>query len=159
MTEVEHASDSGDNCSKVAIGRDSGVDPNACAKNGMLQITTTPLSEMVWSQQEGLSLQHVASSLGEKKASMSWNTEYFNIVVSSPKCADCGRSSKTEDQAESDFNMLQLKPNCEAKDFHPVLSGFSRYSVPSRGETMIRIDEHESSKSPRILPLNFKFII
>lgn len=99
MAEIEHALDSADKCPKDYLGQDSAADPNACGGNDLLPVTTSPLSEMVWSQREGLSLQVVASSIGGKQASLLWNTESFRIVISSPKCADCGESSNSEDLA------------------------------------------------------------
>ncbi|XP_020274314.1 uncharacterized protein LOC109848976 isoform X1 [Asparagus officinalis] len=88
---------------------------------------------MVWSKHKGLGLQDLASRLGEKKASQLWNTESFNIVISSPKHADHGESSHSKDLAEVGLNLLQLKPNCEEKN------GASR-----KNESVIRNDEQES---------------
>lgn len=144
MAEIEHALDSADKCSKDDIGQDSDADPNACAGNDLLLITASPLSEMVWSQREGLSLQDVASSISEKKASLLWNTESFRIVISSPKCADCGESSNSKNLAGGDFNHLRLKPNCEGKIFDSVLPGSPRNTNSSKEGSLIRIDEHES---------------
>lgn len=144
MAGIEHALDSADKCSKDDIGKDSGADPNACAGNDLRLITTSPLSEMVWSQQEGLSLQDVACSIGEKKASLLWNTESFRIVISSPKCADCGESSNSKDLAGGDFNHFRLKPNCEGNFFDSVLPGSPRNTSPSKEGSLIRIYEHES---------------
>lgn len=141
MAEIEHAFDSADKCSKDDISQDSGADPSACAGNEQLLITASPLSEMVRSQREGLSLQDVASSVGEKKASLLWNTESLRIVMSSPKCADCGESSSSKDVARGDFNHLRLKPNCEGTNLE---TGSPRNTSPSKEGSMIRIDEHES---------------
>lgn len=45
----------------------------------------SPLSELVWSPDDGLSIKIAASSLSTRKASLRWNADTLNIVISSPQ--------------------------------------------------------------------------
>lgn len=85
---------------------------NLDKKGHLLSTTSAPLSEMVWSQNKGPRVQYVASSLSEKKASVLWNTESFNIVISSPKCSN--RESSISNESSS--NLMRTKSNSESSD-------------------------------------------
>ncbi|WVZ68639.1 hypothetical protein U9M48_017558 [Paspalum notatum var. saurae] len=50
----------------------------------------SPLSELVWSPDEGLSIKIAASSLSTRKTSLQWNADTLSIVISSPQQSGAG---------------------------------------------------------------------
>ncbi|ONM37468.1 zinc knuckle (CCHC-type) family protein [Zea mays] len=50
----------------------------------------SPLSELVWSPDEGLSIKIAASSLSTRKASLRWNADTLSILISSPQRSGSG---------------------------------------------------------------------
>ncbi|KAL5221049.1 hypothetical protein ABZP36_025762 [Zizania latifolia] len=52
-----------------------------------------PLSELVWSPDDGLSIKIAASNLSTRKASLRWNADALSIVISSPQQSGGGGKS------------------------------------------------------------------
>lgn len=101
---------------EISLKKDSGAGANANSRTDMVLITTNPLSELVWSPQKGLSLKYANSSLSEKKASLLWNAESFNIMILPPQCPNVGESSKAQDTIDRNLNPVQLEINSESKN-------------------------------------------
>ncbi|XP_072951648.1 uncharacterized protein [Typha angustifolia] len=109
LPEIEHLLDSAQKCVENITHKDSGAGANASSSAGMVLIATSPLSELVWSPDRGLSLRHAGSSLAEKKASVLWNAESFNIIISSPQYVNDG----TRDPSVGLVDKMQLELNAE----------------------------------------------
>uniref|UniRef100_A0ACD5W4Q3 Uncharacterized protein n=1 Tax=Avena sativa TaxID=4498 RepID=A0ACD5W4Q3_AVESA len=60
----------------------------------------SPLSELVWSPDDGLSIKIAASSLSTRKASLRWNADTLNIVISSPQPSG-GAGGKSGDNVDA----------------------------------------------------------
>ncbi|RCV27600.1 hypothetical protein SETIT_5G337100v2 [Setaria italica] len=56
----------------------------------------SPLSELVWSPDEGLSIKIAASSLSTRKASLRWNADTLSIVISSPQQSGAGGAKSSD---------------------------------------------------------------
>ncbi|KAH7666096.1 Plus3-like protein [Dioscorea alata] len=54
--------------------------------------------------------------LSEKKASLLWNAESFNIMILPPQCPNVGESSKAQDTIDRNLNQVQLEINSESKN-------------------------------------------
>jgi hypothetical protein len=60
----------------------TGASANASEPSEMVLFPYSPMSELVWSQTEGLGIRY-ASHSESGKASLFWSTESFNIVIPS----------------------------------------------------------------------------
>jgi hypothetical protein len=69
----------------------------------------SPLSELVWSQDEGLSIKIAASSLSTRKASLRWNADTLNIVISSPQ--QSGAAAKSADNVDANLGVSEKMPS------------------------------------------------
>ncbi|OAY84942.1 hypothetical protein ACMD2_09428 [Ananas comosus] len=99
--------------------KDLGAGVNASSNAGMVFITTSPLSELVWSPHKGLSLRYAGSGLDENKASLLWNTDSFNKIFSSPNHTVNGEnshSSLSRDLYGRNLENMQLEPNGQDKN-------------------------------------------
>ena len=61
----------------------------------------SPLSELVWSPDDGLSIKIAASSLSTRKAPLRWNADTLNIVISSPQQSGGGGGGKSGDNVDA----------------------------------------------------------
>lgn len=122
---------------------DLGAGVNASSNAGMVFITTSPLSELVWSPHKGLSLRYAGSGLAENKASLLWNTDSFNEIFSSPKHAVNGESSHSSHNRDlygRNMENMQLEPNGEDKNLR------RSSSVDVQPRPLIKSSEQVSSK-------------
>ncbi|KAL6845466.1 hypothetical protein ACP4OV_024961 [Aristida adscensionis] len=69
----------------------------------------SPLSELVWSPDEGLSIKIAASSLSTRKASLRWNADTLSIVISSPQ--QSGAAGKSGDNIDANLGVLEKMPS------------------------------------------------
>ncbi|CAO2194866.1 unnamed protein product [Urochloa humidicola] len=70
----------------------------------------SPLSELVWSPDEGLSIKIAASSLSTRKASLRWNADTLNIVISSPQQSGAG-GAKSSDNIYDNLKVSEKMPS------------------------------------------------
>lgn len=71
----------------------------------------SPLSELVWSPDDGLSIKIAASSLSTRKASLRWNADTLNIVISSPQqSGGGGKSGDNVDATLRDAGEMPSQP-------------------------------------------------
>ncbi|KAJ0981607.1 hypothetical protein J5N97_009862 [Dioscorea zingiberensis] len=115
MPDLEQASGK---FTEISLKKNSGAGAgaNASSRVNMVFITTNPLSELVWSPQKGLSLKYANSSLSEKKASLLWNAESFNIMTLPPQCPNVGETSNAQDNVERNLELTQLNVHSESKN-------------------------------------------
>ncbi|GJM92966.1 hypothetical protein PR202_ga09475 [Eleusine coracana subsp. coracana] len=69
----------------------------------------SPLSELVWSPDEGLSIKIAASSLSTRKASLRWNADTLSIVISSPQ--QSGAAAKSGDNVDANLGVSEKMPS------------------------------------------------
>lgn len=114
--------DSTERCAESIINKDSdaGAGANAASRADMVFISAAPLSELVWSPHKGLSLKYAGSSLAEKKASLLWNTESFDIIISSPQCTNDGESINVGDAAAGNLKKMQIELNSDNRNSERV---------------------------------------
>ncbi|CAO2166583.1 unnamed protein product [Urochloa humidicola] len=70
----------------------------------------SPLSELVWSPDEGLSIKIAASSLSTRKASLRWNADTLSIVISSPQQSGAG-GAKSSDNIYDNLEVSEKMPS------------------------------------------------
>jgi len=70
----------------------------------------SPLSELVWSPDEGLSIKIAASSLSTRKASLRWNADTLSILISSPQQSGAG-GAKSSDNIYDNQEVLEKMPS------------------------------------------------
>ncbi|KAJ1285642.1 hypothetical protein BS78_03G293700 [Paspalum vaginatum] len=70
----------------------------------------SPLSELVWSPDEGLSIKIAASSLSTRKASLQWNADTLSIVISSPQQSGAG-GTKSGDNICDNLEVSEKMPS------------------------------------------------
>lgn len=71
----------------------------------------SPLSELVWSPDEGLSIKIAASSLSTRKASLRWNADTLSILISSPQQSGSGPGVKCGDTIYDDLEVSEKMPS------------------------------------------------
>lgn len=71
----------------------------------------SPLSELVWSPDDGLSIKIAASSLSTRKASLRWNADTLNIVISSPQQSGGGGGGKSGDNIDATLGDAEKTPS------------------------------------------------
>ncbi|CAL9081114.1 unnamed protein product [Musa textilis] len=101
MADIKGGSDSAAPCIESIINKDSGAGANAASTAEIVLITNSPLSELIWTPQEGLSLKYTDSSKAEKKASFLWKAESFNMRISTSLC------SSSRDQIAGELSTVQ----------------------------------------------------
>ncbi|XP_062222848.1 uncharacterized protein LOC133921812 isoform X2 [Phragmites australis] len=69
----------------------------------------SPLSELVWSPDEGLSIKIAASSLSTRKASLRWNADTLSILISSPQ--ESGAAGKSGDNIDATLGVSEKMPS------------------------------------------------
>ncbi|KAL5229032.1 hypothetical protein ABZP36_017297 [Zizania latifolia] len=69
-----------------------------------------PLSELVWSPDEGLSIKIAASNLSTRKASLRWNADTLSIVISSPQHSG-GGGGKSGDNIDATLEDAEKMPS------------------------------------------------
>ncbi|CAO2178051.1 unnamed protein product [Urochloa humidicola] len=70
----------------------------------------SPLSELVWSPDEGLSIKIAASSVSTRKASLRWNADTLSIVISSPQQSGAG-GAKSSDNIYDNLEVSEKMPS------------------------------------------------
>ncbi|KAM0944031.1 putative transcription factor interactor and regulator CCHC(Zn) family [Dioscorea sansibarensis] len=68
--------------------------------------------------------------LSEKKASLLWNAESFNIMILPPQCPNDGESSKARDTTDRNLDPVQLEINSESKNSY-------RETLPSPPQSVV----------------------
>lgn len=71
----------------------------------------SPLSELVWSPDEGLSIKIAASSLSTRKASLRWNADTLSILISSPQQSGSGPGVKSGDTMYDNLEVSEKMPS------------------------------------------------
>ncbi|KAL6614406.1 hypothetical protein ACP70R_036676 [Stipagrostis hirtigluma subsp. patula] len=69
----------------------------------------SPLSELVWSPDEGLRIKIAASSLSTRKASLRWNADTLSIVISSPQ--QSGAVGESGENIDADLGVTERMPS------------------------------------------------
>ncbi|GLU08105.1 hypothetical protein SLE2022_250300 [Rubroshorea leprosula] len=77
---------------QTRLNNDFGAGANAASRIDMTYVAADPLSELVWSPRNGLSLKYAECSFSEKKPSNLWGARPSNIVLS-PQIVTAGRCS------------------------------------------------------------------
>ena len=130
-----------------AYCRHSGAGVNAVQKFGM-----SPLSELVWSPDEGLSIKIAASSLSTRKASLRWNADTLSIVISSPQQSGAG-GAKSSDNIYDNQEVLEKIPSqlrARSDSSVRVTTNPNRIANLDALQSMsMRSQEQDSSKSKR----------
>ncbi|KAF8766168.1 hypothetical protein HU200_007668 [Digitaria exilis] len=112
----------------------------------------SPLSELVWSPDEGLSIKIAASSLSTRKASLRWNADTLSIVISSPQQSGAGGAKSSDniyDTLEASEKMpSQLRTRSDSSV--RVTANPNRIAnFDALQSTSMRSQEQDSSKSER----------
>ncbi|PAN28218.1 hypothetical protein PAHAL_5G138600 [Panicum hallii] len=71
----------------------------------------SPLSELVWSPDEGLSIKIAASSLSTRKASLRWNADTLSIVISSPQQSGAGGAKSSDNIYDNLLEVSEKMPS------------------------------------------------
>ncbi|KAE8804971.1 RNA polymerase-associated protein RTF1-like protein [Hordeum vulgare] len=90
----------------------------------------SPLSELVWSPDDGLSIKIAASSLSTRKASLRWNADTLNIVISSPQQSGA-KSGDNVDATLRDAGEMPSQP-------------------PTHGDTSVRVSADSPNRTQNI---------
>ncbi|KAF8663873.1 hypothetical protein HU200_055208 [Digitaria exilis] len=112
----------------------------------------SPLSELVWSPNQGLSIKIAASSLSTRKASLRWNADTLSIVISSPQQSGAGGAKSSDniyDTLEASEKMpSQLRTRSDSSV--RVTANPNRIAnFDALQSTSMRSQEQDSSKSER----------
>lgn len=94
-------------CIQRRLNSDSGAGANAGSRADMKFVTSDPLSELVWSSRNGLSLKCADSSFVDKKSSFILGAGPSNVVLSPSQKISAGRSSNDKPVSEENFIMSQ----------------------------------------------------
>lgn len=117
MADIKGGLDSAEPCIESIINKDSGAGANAASMAEIVLITNSPLSELIWTPQEGLSLKYTDSRKAEKKASFLWKAESFNMRISTSLCTNRGESSSSRDQIAGELSTVQSNHNADGIAF------------------------------------------
>lgn len=104
MTEIgvldPHLFESTERCTQnVTHAASTGTGANASNSPEMVLFSCNPLSELIWSQTEGLGIRYTSGS-GLGKASLFWSTESFNIMI--PSTNDLNKEERMQSHANSE---------------------------------------------------------
>jgi hypothetical protein len=121
--------------------------PGAAQKFGMSR-----LSELVWSPDEGLSIKIAASSLSTRKASLRWNADTLNIVISSPQ--QSGAAAKSADNVDANLGVSekmpsQLRTHSDSSVRITMTSPNNIANLDALQSVSMRSQEQDSSKCKR----------
>lgn len=126
--------------------RHSGAGVNAVRKFGM-----SPLSELVWSPDEGLSIKIAASSLSTRKASLRWNADTLSILISSPQRSGSGPGEKNGDTINDNLEVSEKMPSQlrirSDSSVRVTVDSPNSTNVDALQFTSMRSQEQDSSKS------------
>ena len=113
----------------------------------------SPLSELVWSPDDGLSIKIAASSLSTRKASLRWNADTLNIVISSPQPSG-GKSGDNVNATLRDAGEMpsQLRTRSDTSVRVSTASPNRTRNLAAQQSTSIRSQEQDSSKFKRHKP-------
>ncbi|CAM0883404.1 unnamed protein product [Alopecurus aequalis] len=105
----------------------------------------SPLSELVWSPDDGLSIKIAASSLSTRKASLRWNADTLNIVISSPQPSG-GKSGDNVDATLRDAGEMpsQLRTRSSSSVRVSMASPNRTRNLDAQQSTSIRSQEQDS---------------
>lgn len=112
----------------------------------------SPLSELVWSPDDGLSIKIAASSLSTRKASLRWNADTLNIVISSPQqSGGGGKSGDNVDATLRDAGEMPSQPRTRSDSSVRVSAASPNRTrnLDAQQSTSIRSQEQDSSKFKR----------
>ncbi|KAM3332896.1 hypothetical protein ACQJBY_028176 [Aegilops geniculata] len=114
----------------------------------------SPLSELVWSPDDGLSIKIAASSLSTRKASLRWNADTLNIVISSPQQSGGGggKSGDNVDGTLRDAGEMPSQPRTRSDSSVRVSAASPNRTrnLDAQQPTSIRSQEQDSKCSGRI---------
>lgn len=106
-----------------------------------------PLSELVWSPDDGLSIKIAASSLSTRKASLRWNADTLNIVISSPQqSSGRGKSGDNIDATIADAGEMPSQPRtrCDSSVRLSMASPNRIRNLDAQQSTSVRSQEQDS---------------
>ena len=109
----------------------------------------SPLSELVWSLDDGLSIKIAASSLSTRKASLRWNADTLNIVISLPQqSGGGGKSGDNIDATVRDAGEMPSQPRTPSDSSVRVSAASPNRTrnLDAQQSTSIRSQEQDSSK-------------
>ncbi|VAH64627.1 unnamed protein product [Triticum turgidum subsp. durum] len=108
----------------------------------------SPLSELVWSPDDGLSIKIAASSLSTRKASLRWNADTLNIVISSPQQSG-GKSGDNVDATLRDAGEMPSQPRTRSDSSVRVSAASPNRTrnLDAQQSTSIRPQEQDSKCS------------
>lgn len=115
----------------------------------------SPLSELVWSPDEGLSIKIAASSLSTRKASLRWNADTLSILISSPQqSGSAGPGVKSGDTIYDNLEVSEKMPSqlriCSDSSVRVTMDSPNRVTNIDAVQSMsMRSQEQDSSKSIR----------
>lgn len=162
MADIKGSSDSAEPCIESIINKDSGAGANAASMAEILLITNSPLSELIWTPQEGLSLKYTDSSKAEKKASFLWKAESFNMRISTSLCTNRGESSSSRDQIAGELSTVQSNHNADKNADGIAFLGSHKGSVDPQPISLSSLHEQDSRKDHLYFcfheVLNFDFL-
>ncbi|XP_044499246.1 uncharacterized protein LOC123220742 isoform X3 [Mangifera indica] len=107
VTDLGLALDYSGQCTQRKLNNDSGAGANAASRVDMKFVASDPLSELVWSPQNGLSLKCADCSFTDKKSSPLWYDRPSNIVLSPSQNLTAGRSSADKPTNKDNFIVSQ----------------------------------------------------
>ncbi|XP_034686961.1 uncharacterized protein LOC117915469 isoform X3 [Vitis riparia] len=90
-------------CIGKALNNDSGAGANAGSRVDMTLVATDPLSELVWSPHNGLSLKCAENSTNEKRPSLLWGAGPSNMIYSPPQGITARKTISDEPMGEGNL--------------------------------------------------------
>ncbi|KAG9452569.1 hypothetical protein H6P81_005473 [Aristolochia fimbriata] len=109
ITQLRLSLGSADLSSVKQSNKDLGAGANAIARvDKIINVTTNPLSELVWSPRKGLSLKCADCSLSGKSSSLLWSTESASMMVLPPICSADNITANSE---ATERSLLQSRTN------------------------------------------------
>lgn len=134
IAAIEHTLHSVEQCTQRGLNIDPDAGANAGSRAEIEFATNNPLSELVWSPHNGLSLKCTDCSLSEKKSSLFWSSDSGNMIISSPTNIKAWESFNNVSLAVGDSRSTHLAPNLDDQN--------------SNQETLIRSHGSTEDKLP-----------
>ncbi|XXG43558.1 hypothetical protein AAC387_Pa01g3561 [Persea americana] len=134
IAAIEQTLHSVEQCTQRGLNIDPDAGANAGSRAEIEFATNNPLSELVWSPRNGLSLKCTDCSLSEKKSPLFWSSESGNMIISSPTNIKAWESFNNVSLAVGDPRSTHLAPNLDDQN--------------SNQETLVRSHESTEDKMP-----------
>lgn len=132
IAAMEGTSDCVQQCTQRELIIDPDAGANAGSSTEIAFATNNPLSELVWSPRNGLSLKYTDCCLNEKKSSLFWSSEPGYMIISSPTNIKAWENHNDGSIAVGDSRLTQLAPNPNGFRSHKSTEDMM---PPSRPET------------------------